>query len=333
MSKIICEICGTAYSDTEQQCPVCGFEKPETAEFAADDTAADGAAASYGHVRGGRFSKGNVSKRAASPRTAPAKRKRKKKGSGERGLLIAVIALLVSIAVTAGYIYFNYFAPEKDSNEDTQPVQTTTEEPAPEQTTTVPVQTTEPEDLSCKELKLYEESVVLNQVGSQWLLNVVPTPSNTTDTITYTSANETVATVSADGKITAVADGETVITITCGSVSVECKVVCELAPAPTEPQETDPQQTQPQETKPQQTQPQEATDFELRKDDITFDAKGQTYQLYKGDIDVEDIKWSVGNSAVATVTNGVVKAVGPGITNVYAEYNGVTVSCIVRCDF
>ena len=38
MSKVICEICGTAYPDTENECPVCGFEKPEAAEFTTEDT-------------------------------------------------------------------------------------------------------------------------------------------------------------------------------------------------------------------------------------------------------------------------------------------------------
>ena len=254
-------------------------------------------------------------------------------------MIIAVICLLLAIAVTTGYIYFRYFAPASDPIETNPPTETTgntqtnqTEQPTQTQGTTVP------EDLPCTSLTVYEETVSLDQAGSQWLLNVVPVPANTTDTITYTSGNDDVAKVSADGRITAVGNGETKITITCGAVSVQCKVVCNFGSAETKPQETKPvetkpQETKPAETKPQETKPQNTGDLKLKKSDITFDAKGQSYKLYDGDIDMSKIVWTVGNSKVATVKDGVVKAVGPGLTNVYAEYNGVKVSCVIRCDF
>ncbi len=340
MSKVICEICGTAYPDTEKECPVCGFEKPETAEFASDDAAAYSSAPS-GYVRGGRFSKSNVIKNNDKPTKARPKKKSGKKAGSDIGLIIAVVLLLLSVICFGAYIYFTYFASPTPPAQDTLPVETTTEpvqQTLPQQTegTTIPV------DLSCTDLTLYEQSVVLNHVGSEWLLNVVPTPANTTDEITYSSADQNIATVSADGKIVAVANGETVITISCGSISVECKVTCQIAdetlpdetePEETEPEETDPEETDPEETEPEETKPVDVSDFKLKKSDITFDGKGQTYNLYNGDIDVKDIKWSVGNSAVATVKDGVVKAVGPGLTNVYAEYNGVKISCVIRCDF
>lgn len=333
MSKVICEICGTAYPDTEKECPVCGFEKPETAEFAPDDTAASAGAAS-GYVRGGRFSKSNVSRKSSTAGAASrtnAKGRSSKKNGSDVGLIIAIILLLLSIICFGAHIYFTYFA-YNPPVEDALPVETTTQPTQGQTLQTQPQDTTEPEDLSCTGLTLYEQSVVLNKAGSEWLLNVVPTPANTTDEITYSSADQNVATVSADGKIVAVANGETVITVTCGSVSVECKVICQI-PEETEPKETEPEETEPEETQPKETEAVDIGDFKLRKTDITFDAKGQTYTLYKGDIDVKDIKWTVGNSAVATVKDGVVKAVGPGLTNVYAEYNGVKISCVVRCDF
>lgn len=344
MSKVICEICGTAYPDTEKECPVCGFEKPDTAEFAPDD--APYGAETTTHVKGGRFSKANVTKRSAAPARQKKSGKSARKSGSDVGLIIAIIFLLIAIVCFSAHIYFTYFADRTPSAEDTKPVETTTE-PAPQ---TFPQQTegtTVPVDLSCTGLTLYEQSVVLNQVGSEWILNVVPTPANTTDEITYSSADQNVATVSADGKIIAVANGETVITVTCGDISVECKVVCqvpeqtepeETEPEETEPEETEPEETEPEETEPEETEPKETDpvdmgDFKLRKTDITFDGKGQTYTLYNGDIDVKDIKWTVGNSSVATVKDGVVKAVGRGLTNVYAEYNGVKISCVVRCDF
>lgn len=325
MSKIVCEICGTTYPDTEKECPVCGFEKPETAEFAPDDAAVYGAAPS-GYVRGGRFSKSNVSKKNEKTTKSGGKKKPEKKSGSDLGLIIAVVLLSLSVICFGAHIYVTYFANPAPPAQDSLPVETTTEpsqQTLPQQTegTTVPV------DLSCTDLTLYEQSVVLNEVGSEWLLNVVPTPANTTDEITYSSADQNIAIVSADGKIVAVANGETVVTVTCGSISVECKVICKIS------DETLPEETEPDETEPQETEPVDMSDFKLIKSDITFDGKGQTFTLYKGDIDVKDIKWTVGNSKVATVKDGVVKAVGSGLTNVYAEYNGVKISCVIRCDF
>jgi uncharacterized protein YjdB len=49
-------------------------------------------------------------------------------------------------------------------------------------------------------------------------------PSNSTDTITYSSSNKKVATVSSTGKITAKKAGKTVITVKCGSAVVKCTV-------------------------------------------------------------------------------------------------------------
>ena len=350
MSKVICEICGTAYPDTETECPVCGFEKPETAEFAPDEMEVQ-ASESASHVKGGRFSKANVSKKVKSSSKGKTVKKSKKKAKSDTGLIIAVVLLLLAIICFSAHIYLTYFAEDKKPAQDTQPIATTTEptvQTFPQQTEG----TTAPVDLSCTDLTLYEQTVVLNQVGSEWLLNVIPTPANTTDVINYASADQNVAIVTADGKIVAVGEGETEITVTCGDISVNCKVVCKLPvetepqetepeetepdqtkPQETTPQETKPQETEPEETEPEETEPQDVGDFKLKKDDITFYGKGESYKLYEGKIDAEDIKWTVGNSAVATVKNGVVRAVGPGLTNVYAEYNGVKIRCVIRCDF
>lgn len=337
MSKVICEICGTAYPDTENECPVCGFEKTETAEILEEEGTK---ASNPGHTKGGRFSKSNVNKKnSESDRNpdAPAKRKRKKKrGNSDRGLIIAIIVLLLAIIATAGYIYFNYFAPAWGTDEDTKPVSTTTE-PTKQ---TLPPQTqgsTETADLSCTGLTLYEESVLLNEIGGRWLLNVVPTPANTTDVITYSSGDGSVATVSETGEIIAVGNGETVITITCGEITVECKVVCQVLDV-TEPQGTNPEgtesdETNPDETEPEETKPQETGDFKFNTkygDEVSMRV-GDYWTAYVGDIDVEDIEWSVGNTSVATVKNGKVKAVGAGTTTLRAVYNGVEYTCLIRC--
>ena len=58
------------------------------------------------------------------------------------------------------------------------------------------------------------------EVGTSQVLSVTPIPTNASEyTITYTSADENKATVNALGRITAVAVGETKITVNCGKIS------------------------------------------------------------------------------------------------------------------
>lgn len=351
MNKISCELCGTVYPDTEERCPTCGTEKPETAEFITP-VREPRPRREYTPTKGGRFSEANVKKRlqskgiapaapaaAAAPKKkaeapkkqprqprqeAPVQQSRQQEKSGSnKGLVIAAVILSLAIVAMLFYIYITFLrpkpAPETQPNEqanqqhqqipDTKPVVNPNTEP----------------DLSCKSLILSESVVTLNQAGGSWLLNVTPEPANTVNPITYVSADTNVATVSADGMVTAVGSGETVITVTCGVVKVEVKVVCDLVP----PTET----TVPEET----TAPTEPTvpnvDFKLRKEDVTFSKQGETWLAYKGELPLNEIVWTSSNTNVATVTNGTVRAVGPGKCVITGNYKGIEATCIIRCNF
>ena len=65
--------------------------------------------------------------------------------------------------------------------------------------------------------------------GETAVLTAAAQPENTTDTLTWTTGNEAVATV-ADGVVTAVGAGSTVITAVCGSVKAECAVTVTASP-------------------------------------------------------------------------------------------------------
>lgn len=65
--------------------------------------------------------------------------------------------------------------------------------------------------------------------GETAVLTAAAQPENTTDTLTWTTRNEAVATV-ADGVVTAVGAGSTVITAACGSVKAECAVTVTASP-------------------------------------------------------------------------------------------------------
>ena len=70
--------------------------------------------------------------------------------------------------------------------------------------------------------------------GKTVTLTATVTPSDTTDTVVWTSSDESVATVSAEGVVTGVKAGTAVITASAGSVKAECTVtVSKPAPAVT----------------------------------------------------------------------------------------------------
>ena len=322
MSKVICDVCGTSYPDTANQCPICGCARADVTDPVPQNTTEENSTSgTYTYVKGGRFSKANVRKRNLArqlPQEQPqleVEEETDEKDKSGKGLVIVAIALLLAIIGVVIYIALRFLAPAPEQLPDQTGASTT------EATT---VATTEATELiiSCTELELSTGVIEFDKVGAAELLDVAPVPADTTDSVLFTSADETVATVSADGKVTAVGPGQTEIIITCGSVQAECRVVCNIETEPTE------ETTEP--TEPTETQPSE---FALNREDFSLFAVGEKWNLYTGNIAKEEITWSTGDEAIAKVENGVVEAIAPGYTTITAEYKGVKYNCVVRCQF
>ena len=83
-------------------------------------------------------------------------------------------------------------------------------------------------------IALDQETLALAINGTESAkLTATPVPAESTepvDGVAYTSSNEAVATVSEDGTVTAVADGEAEITATLGEYTASCKVTVTTAP-------------------------------------------------------------------------------------------------------
>lgn len=321
MSKIICDVCGTSYPETATQCPICGCVRPgEPITIAGNTHEADGHAAStYTYVKGGRFSKTNVKKRsqgkpvAETERPRASEEKEPQKGKNETGLVIAILALLLAIVGVVIFIALRFFVPSLNAGGQAGQPAETTGNAATEDSTFV----TELE-IPCQELRVSRNIVEFDRAGVSLLLNITVSPKDTTDEILFSSRDEKVATVTAEGKITSVGGGETVIEITCGDQQIECQVFCNF-------ESTDAETTEPTTV----TYP--TDDFKLNRDDFTLNSKGDTWKLYKGKIPADQITWTSENEKVATVKDGVVTAVGKGLTKVHGEYGGIKVSCVVRC--
>lgn len=326
MAKVICDICGTAYPDTASQCPICGSAKTAASLTAVGDAAAETAVKT--HVKGGRFSTANVRKRnravkkAEEQQPAPVEKKPKeKKERSNLPLVILLIVLLLAICAVLAYIGIRYFLPAGTFG--SKPTGST--EPSSQTEPTPSTQQTEPStesSLSCTGITLAVNEIDFGAPGRAWLLAKELEPKEykdqLLDQVTYESSDESVASVSDKGRVVAVGPGEAIITVRCGEASAECKIVCSFETAPTDPSGSE--------------EGEEKT-LTLDRDDITFSKKGETFRFDTGSINASQITWTSDNEAVCIVVNGLATAVGHGTTDIHAEFEGQTVSCVIRCTF
>lgn len=324
MSKIICDICGTSYPETAKQCPICGSVRPGDAKRVTNEVNSDGKVSTgYTYVKGGRFSKSNVKKRTRAQsggvekvKTSTQKKQNNEVPKSNRGLVVIAIILLLAIIAVVAYIAIRFFAPISD------PVGGNTTDNLGSDL-----------DLSCRDMTLDTYTVLIEQAGEAKLLNVKTTPEKPAEPVTFSSENEAVATVTEKGKITAVAEGTTKITVTCGNITKECTVTVRFTNQDTTPEESTPEDTTLPTTEPDVTVPNGGEELRLNRKDFTLSYEGESWVLYDGDIAKNLITWSSDDETIVTFTDGKAVAVGNGTTQIHAEYNGQKVSCIVRCIF
>lgn len=385
MNKIICDICGSAYPESAEQCPICGSAKQIDSKIVSETVSESAEQPVKTATKGGHFSNTNVRKRnkgkavpVASRKPAktskPAQKQAKadkpvksvensaeqntkkesvdKSEKSNRGLLTVVWVLLIAVILVLAYIVVQFVLPMYGI-ELPQLLGKPDETTSAVDNTTVGQDTT-PEDtgVACTGMTVAGGDIVFDAAGRAWLLEVSPQPANTTDVVVFESADEKVATVSDQGRVTSVGPGKTVITVTCGTVTKQIAVECNFVEETTVPEET----TQPEDTtqiedttapetteepateettEPTQTTEPPAENIGLfKQDDVTLAYNGETFDFeVSGELYSSEIYWSSDDPSVAIVENGTVTAVGPGETVIRGEYNGRTDSCIIRCDF
>jgi len=242
-------------------------------------------------------------------------------------VVILLTVLIAALLLAAGFLFFRYFMPNLGGEKDP------TTEPQIQQTTEAPEQTAIP----CETMVLTSGSeAVLNKIGGLFLIHVTTVPSNTTDPILFQSADESIATVTEDGRIEAVSEGETTITITCGVQRVECSVVVKLEEETVPPTAATVPETAPVEGG-QPAEPTAATTkpdvvLKLKRTDIKLGVYYEFQLLLDCNLEQNQVEWSSEHPYIATVDeNGVVKAIKSGTTSVTAKYGDQEVKCIVRC--
>ena len=247
-----------------------------------------------------------------------------RKGNG--GLVAAIVVLAIAVVGLGAYLGLRQFAPEVLANIGLgTPTETTTEPPV--------------KTLPCTDLVLADSTVTLDRLGATWKISAVPTPADTTDTVTFVSSNPDVATVNSDGQITAVSAGTATITVTCGNVSKSCTVRCSFANTSTTPSTT-PSTVPSSTTEPSATTEPTTTpttlppiDLTLNRDDFTLTYAGEEWMLMDDEDAAKLVTWTSDDTDVCTVKDGLVTAVGSGAAKIIATYNGKSVECWVRCSF
>lgn len=292
MSKIICDVCGSSYSETELQCPICGTAKSEAAKPAAEATGEEQSG------KTGKFSKTN-NRKTGTGVNAKMFGKERNTDNGEGGapsnmaMIIIVAVLLIAIIAVCIFIAVRVF----DKPNPTQPSTN------PSTSSTAPTVLKIP----CTGLELVgnaDNAISFTAAGQTAQLNVKPIPENTTDAVTYTylSSNPSVVLVDDSGLVTAVAAGNATITVSYGIYNITVDVTCDI-PAP-------------------------VTELKLKFSDVTLSpSNGLTLNLYEGELDPADITWTSSDEAVAYVANGTVTAVANGKATITATYGELTASC------
>lgn len=377
MSKIVCDICGTQYDEAEGSCPVCGWNQTDDVPADADDfdvdfldeieeDAAPAAPAAKEVKNKVALDLESVNnRRRPAPKPVPKKQEveddddedeededEEESGSNAFLVIILVILILALLAVSAYIGWTKIIKPRGDNgSKPTEGTVQVTEDwnqggdqTVPTEMVTEYVEVTETTEsaIPCTDIALAGNVDTLF-IGQYWRLMAKATPENTTDKVVYTSSDPAVVTIDEYGRVTAVGEGKAVITVSCGTKSLEAPVVVKAS-------ETDVQTT----TAPTAAAPAEGTSgntaesspagttvatpssssFSLKKHDITIGRLGVYVTLeVEGGVSAEDIKWSTSDSGVASVYNGNVTCVGRGICIITAEYNGQTEQCIVRCKY
>lgn len=240
MNKVICDICGTKYPDTADQCPICGYAREIAGQPKYYHDSEDVSPERTDRVRtkGGKFSAENVRKR-TQEETIPAARQQKGKFSDQSYentqpesnpvLVVLLVILIMTLIATTAFIFYRYLLPNLPANQPETVIEQTEEPTEPEMTEEVL------EDIPCEALALTSGgSILFTEEGQMSLLNLVVIPFDSTDDLVYSSDNEEVATVNDEGRVTAVGEGEAVITITCGKRQMQCNVTCTFATEATE---------------------------------------------------------------------------------------------------
>lgn len=159
-------------------------------------------------------------------------------------------------------------------------------------------------------VSLNKTELSFNKIGASEKLTATVLPAEANANVIWSSSNEAVAKVAADGTVTAAADGTATITATAGGKSAVCNVIVKTTPDIVE-----------------------VASLALSKSALSFDTIGAsetlTAAILPANATDKSVTWTSSNSNVAAVVNGTVKAAGNGTAVITAKAGNKTALCNV----
>ena len=309
MSKLLCDVCGTAYPDTAAQCPICGYAATEASRISADGADDSGAEKGYTYIKGGRFSKANVRKHGGAVSAnvvRDTKKKHDEKPVNNKGLLITALLLLVAIVIVVLYITVRFLLPARQTdNADVQKV---------EQSVTEAVDDTNDDKADEPGVQMAsafaKSEVKFTEAGQTEDLLIDPIPDDfRLYAVESTNEDVVVATLSGNAvTIQAVGAGDAKVKLLYnGNVVSECSVICDI---------------------------EKKLEIEGK---IQLTSIGTPKKILLSDFtasELAQIEWSVDKDKIVTISeDGVVAAVTEGTVTITAKYKGQSATCVVECTF
>lgn len=268
MSKVVCDICGTAYAETADQCPICGAAKTENTRPVAE---AEGEAAGYAYVKGGRFSQSNVRRQNSGKQELPRQvEERKAPRQEKRAEEIPAAAAQEEMfeekpqrkprpAPAPKQHNPQRRKPAKEEVENEQPsnlalivivvvlllaivgvgvyialhvINANNEKKENDSTTGPSSSSSQFVDIPCTGVSIPGATTYsITDLSQQIMIEVQCQPANTTDLLSW-DYDASVVNVTKNGNqwiITPVGNGETDVTVSCGEQIASIHVVCEMS--------------------------------------------------------------------------------------------------------
>ena len=319
--KSVCYYCGTIYDKELGKCPLCGSTVRSSQDEAARPQPRRRLTEQERRDRR-RKSKGKFSKTKKSSKVSA------------RPIMIAALIFLILAVLALGWFIFDMLGwlPGLEDNVER-------ETPA-----------IEAPDTSCTDLSLSAQQISFTEAGETKEL-IVQVNLHCNETVYVNSMDGAVVSVSMNAEtkeeetcksatfvLTAIAEGETEIRITCGAKEAICKVKCEFT-TPIDPSgssQPDPSETDPDDTdEPSETVDEDYLPEVNHEGDLTFSARGEKVTLRVTNLPAgETATWTSGDESVVKVNAyGEVTAIGGGKTKILVTVAGKTTELLVRCNF
>lgn len=313
---IHCEYCGEDYSSTYKHCPFC--DETEHQDYDDQDEYEDSAPRSRGgkrlvtNTRGGGY------------------------GGSPSPLRIVGIVISLALIVAAVIIVVSIIMPlvSKGHAEPGSSVPPESSAPVMESETPGPEDSTPPAAESPENTIPAEQTATgftLNQTEFSFsdrypdpiTVQVTFVPAGSTGTITWTSSDPSIVSVDENGKVShGTTRGSATITASMPGADDQTILVYNQVTSGTSSGGTSTGGSASSGT------------LSLNTTDFTFSALSNPSVQMKVNGTSSTPTWSIGNTAVATISaSGVVKPVGHGTTTITCTVDGQTLTCIVRCTF